>query len=1281
MKGFSRARRWQILPLLVLVAGTVPVIVFFTPLGVTFTRVIVNASGIVHIGSASGSYLKNFSFEDISKKDGSLTIQHVSVSWAPFSLITGTLLIEKVRVKDIRVRLEEERGEKGGTTHFFYSFPGKEVVVEDVQVRNIFIDRGRDAAGVPLPSFQLRAIEACIAVSRKNIAVSTLRVEGPEMALDTSGYVQLGTDKTVDFNGAFRLAGFGFKSMAGSFSFSGPLKAPDVVLELDSPGFIRVKGKFNDFLGLNHWQAQVIMRDMDLSSWIKHCPHIVLDKASAFMSGDFSYYTGEVNVQGRWGRFNQLKLRSSLWGNDEYIDFHTLSLKRDQGTVTADNARISWKKIFDWRADVVVRNVDTSLLHEQLEGTLNASFHSNGEVFEEDVASHFNVQKLHCELHGQPFSLKGEVELHAGWVASDFLEVSSGKFGGKALVGPMRLAWGGERDWSAEVVLQRFNPGFFHEVFQGEVSGAIAARGYLGEDGQKPNGLLFLHSLSGHLRGKKLSGQGELSLADGIFSTKGFAIRLGRSSLRLLEANVGAYGDNDSIFLRGDFYSPALEEVIPGAAGEMKFSARLGGSISRPDINLSFNGRQLVLAEMALDTLAGTLNLKIEDERDKGSVRGQVHFSGARFGQSSIREGAFNLKGRIDKHQLTAQLTDAAVANQHFSLAGAASGTYAPGEMKWSGQVINGLLDLKKTGVWHQQGTAAITLAAHDSRVAGLVLTGEQQGKLFFSGALQKGENNDMLWDMSARMEEISLTQIFSGMQIPIEGEGTGGLLAEFSGKGDNVVEGKLDFFMDTAMLEIGSSSSPLHQVVLNDIRLHGSFREESVTLHSSVNDSRGGVFICDAEMYGDPEIDADAVLSGKMELHDIDTGFLGNVFSSIQPIGRVNGTFALLGTAAQPQISGKAKLQGRVEMFTQGITLNNPALSLTIDKEKIVIDGKVFSGEGYADINGVLGYGDGRRWGKLKVGGDNFLAVKHPEYSFIVNPDLDFIFDETKGVLRGEVKIISGQIEFESDNRPVTTSDDVVILNKGKEKEPGWAFFADLGLACEDDVTINSYGLSGELAGKLKLKMAPEEPILGQGNMQLKNAKFVVYGRGLDLERGNIVFHGGPIDNPGVDIRVQKTISDEQTLDGGYTVGVDVSGLAQNLQFHLFSDPAMSDTEILSYLLLGHSQSDTDTDDQSLLAAAADKLGVQGDGALLGDLGELLSVDNLYLKGNAHDENISVVVGKRLTRDLYVGYDLNVFSQLGQYWLRYDLRKGFSVQTFSSSESSGADLMYTFEK
>ena len=61
------------------------------------------------------------------------------------------------------------------------------------------------------------------------------------------------------------------------------------------------------------------------------------------------------------------------------------------------------------------------------------------------------------------------------------------------------------------------------------------------------------------------------------------------------------------------------------------------------------------------------------------------------------------------------------------------------------------------------------------------------------------------------------------------------------------------------------------------------------------------------------------------------------------------------------------------------------------------------------------------------------------------------------------------------------------------------------------------------------------------------------------------MLFTGGPIDNPGVDVRAQVKVSDKEAMGEGYTVGVDISGLVQDLKYRLFSNPYMEDTEILS--------------------------------------------------------------------------------------------------------------------
>jgi translocation and assembly module TamB len=204
---------------------------------------------------------------------------------------------------------------------------------------------------------------------------------------------------------------------------------------------------------------------------------------------------------------------------------------------------------------------------------------------------------------------------------------------------------------------------------------------------------------------------------------------------------------------------------------------------------------------------------------------------------------------------------------------------------------------------------------------------------------------------------------------------------------------------------------------------------------------------------------------------------------------------------------------------------------------------------------------------------------------------------------------------------------------------------------------------------------------LAGRGELDLVEGTFTIYGRSLKIERGRVLFTGGPIDNPGVDVRAQVKVSDEEARGEGYTVGVDISGLVQDLQYHLFSDPFMEDTEILSLMIVGHSLANSTQSEGNILEAAAVMLGVKGSSGFVKGIGNLLQLDDLHLEGSSTKEDMSLVLGKRVTKYLYIGYDLNMFNQLGQFRVRYDLTRGFSVETTSSSESTGADLIYTFER
>ncbi|THB75152.1 MAG: hypothetical protein D6B25_12500, partial [Desulfobulbaceae bacterium] len=128
-----------------------------------------------------------------------------------------------------------------------------------------------------------------------------------------------------------------------------------------------------------------------------------------------------------------------------------------------------------------------------------------------------------------------------------------------------------------------------------------------------------------------------------------------------------------------------------------------------------------------------------------------------------------------------------------------------------------------------------------------------------------------------------------------------------------------------------------------------------------------------------------------------------------------------------------------------------------------------------------------------------------------------------------------------------------------------------------------------------------------------------------------------------------------------------------------LFSIPQMTDSEIVTYLLLDKA-SVAPGESSGLLGTAVDAVGGSAGNKVLGDISQILPVDDVVLGGDIYNDP-SLVVGKRLTKDLYISYDFSLVDNLGYFKVRYDFGLGFFLETKSSSESNGVDLFYSFER
>jgi len=223
------------------------------------------------------------------------------------------------------------------------------------------------------------------------------------------------------------------------------------------------------------------------------------------------------------------------------------------------------------------------------------------------------------------------------------------------------------------------------------------------------------------------------------------------------------------------------------------------------------------------------------------------------------------------------------------------------------------------------------------------------------------------------------------------------------------------------------------------------------------------------------------------------------------------------------------------------------------------------------------------------------------------------------------------------------------------------------------DHVLLKVAGIDARLNGALNLTATSPTNVTAQGEIKVVKGSYSAYGVKLNVTRGRILFAGGPIDRPTLDILALRTIDDIQA-------GVRVSGTPRTPVVKLFSEPGMPDTDILSYIVLGHPIG-ADSSQAGMLMTAAGALLSQGESTVLQDrLQRRLGLDVVDIQaGSGNVESSMVTIGKYLTPELYISIGQGLLNNAREFRMRYSLTKNWEVESNVGVES-GADLYYKIE-
>jgi translocation and assembly module TamB len=412
---------------------------------------------------------------------------------------------------------------------------------------------------------------------------------------------------------------------------------------------------------------------------------------------------------------------------------------------------------------------------------------------------------------------------------------------------------------------------------------------------------------------------------------------------------------------------------------------------------------------------------------------------------------------------------------------------------------------------------------------------------------------------------------------------------------------------------------------------------------------------------------------------------------------GEIEYTLGVTGTWGHPELQGRMKLsKAGAYLPTGGVHINDVLVTARFEKESVIIDSfQASSGPGKVEGTAKV---ELRDWtmasykGTLK--GKDFQVIYLPELRVQASPDLTFEGTRKKLSVRGEIKVPDMLARESNTKAPVQPSKDVIVVDRQAPAERAIPIALDIQVKVTlgDNALVKAEGVDAQLEGSVDLDIKGLHNITGRGEIHVVKGKYSAYGVSLDIQRGRVIFTGRQVSQPNLDVLALRTVEEVKA-------GVVVSGTLQHPAVKLYSDPGMSDTDILAYIVLGHALGSS-SEQASLVARAAGFLLSASDSVVFqNQLKRRIGLDTLDIEtqptttgtpgtlgtigpSNSTSGGVTrslVTVGKYLTPDLYISYGRSLFGDANLFRMRYTFSRHWELETQSGTES-GADIFYKID-
>ena len=1031
--------------------------------------------------------------------------------------------------------------------------------------------------------------------------------------------------------------------------------------------------------------------------------HLPLNLNVESFSGEQLRITGDTDLT----VYKMLLKVSSIDGN---MKLDALDVDSSQGTVNASGTA---QLINDWPVDITLNstlNMDPlkgekvklkvgGEVRKQLEvgvnlsGPVDVSLRAQAQLAEAGLPFNLEVnsKQLYWPFTGEKQFQADDLKMKLGGKMTDYTlsfrtavkgqgvppaditidakgnerQVSLDKLTVAALEGKTELTalldWQQAISWRGELALRSINTAKVAPDWPSKLDGLIKTNGSLYGGTWQMN--VPEVKITGNVKQNKVNVEGSVRGNSYMqWTIPGLHVALGNNT-----ADVkGELGVKD-LNLDANIDAPKLDNMLPGLGGTAKGLVKIRGTVDAPQLLADITARGLRWQELSIaqvrvdgevkstDQIAGNLDVRVERIAQPGVNIGLVHLAA---------------KGNEKQHALQLQIQGEPVSGQL-----ALSGSFDRKEERWKGALSNTRFQTP-VGPWSVNRDIALDYRNLEQKISiGPHCWVNPNAELCVPQTIDAGAAGHAIVNLNRF--DLAMLKPFMPEETQASGVFSGNADVTWDTTKEGLPQGKVTLSGRNVKVTQIVNNAPL-PVAFDTLNLNADLHNNRAELGWLIRLTNNGQLDGQVQVT-DPQ--GRRNLGGNVNIRNFSLAMINPIFSRGEKAeGKLNANLRLGGNAMSPLLFGQMQLNGiDVDGNFMPFDMQPSQITMNFNGASSTLQGDIRTQQGQISLNGDADWRQIDNWrARIAAKGSRVRITVPPMVRLDVSPDIVFNATPSLFTLDGNVDIPWARIVVkEVPESAVGVSSDEVMLNSDlkpeKTQSASIPINSNLNIHVGNNVRLDAFGLKARLTGDLKV--AQDKQGLGlNGQINIPEGRFHAYGQDLIVRKGELLFSGPP-DQPLLNI---EAIRNPESTENDVIAGVRVTGTADQPKAEVFSDPAMSQQEALSYLVRGQGL-DSGQSDSAAMTSMLIGMGVAQSGQLVGKIGETFGVSNLALDTQGVGDSSQVVVSGYVLPGLQVKYGVGIFDSLATLTLRYRLMPKLYLEAVSGVDQA-LDLLYQFE-